>query len=584
MAKMLREYGTIDSRHNRIGTLSYFSLPVFSLFFFSIETAMTAFAKARIMFLQGVLVVCCALPVAGDDRTVMLLMAPKGPVFAEMNITVDDAPYRLWVTRFLMDKVDMNRDGELSIDELRLIPDRLRQQAKAGSPKRILRKASGSKEAESVKAEVFNNWFGKQLDRGFNVVAGAVQASEAVRLASHIDADSNGKVSRSEVEGASYALRFRDLDDDETFTASELMPYRDPRNQQAAVVPDAADLPFVQLTDTQTIKRAAAKIVARYGMADGLKCETLRMPETAPKPFDKDGDGLMTVSEVEAMLIQCPVHLVMNIRLSDRENASDLEIVVEGFANDFCIVESGRRGRSKLTVDEMPISIRARGGTKATRGMMVNFVLQRTSIYDEDKNGYLSEDEFPQMQQQLAMVQVTGSFQDVDLNGDEMVNRREIQAYIEKDTIATQSRIEVSVKQDGKTLFKLLDENADRRLSLRELNEGFDRLIEYDISDDGQLTEDELGTAYALQIGLGIAESMRIGSDRTMNGMMQGNSTDAILPGMAGLEGPEWFKRMDRNQDRDVSRREFLGPQNIFQQLDENSDGLLSATEAARIE
>jgi hypothetical protein len=57
-------------------------------------------------------------------------------------------------------------------------------------------------------------------------------------------------------------------------------------------------------------------------------------------------------------------------------------------------------------------------------------------------------------------------------------------------------------------------------------------------------------------------------------------STDAILPGVSGLSGPEWFRRMDRNQDRDVSYREFLAPRSIFEQLDKDSNGLLSATEA----
>lgn len=543
---------------------------------------MSVFAKTRILPVVAALTLIQLPRVAADDRTVMLLMAPRGPVLAEMNITVDGEPYRQWVTRYLAGKVDTNRDGELDVNELRLIPDRLVRQANAGSAKKMLRKSSGSKEADSVETEAFTLWFGRQLDRGFNVIASAVQASDGVRLASHIDADGNGKVSRAEVENGAFAMRFRDLDDDQTFTASELMPYRDPRNQQAAVVPDAANLPFVQLTDKQTIKRAAEKIVSRYGVDEGVPCEILRMTDADIRAFDADSDERLQPTELQALLAESPVHLTMNIRLSDRANASELMFEVSGPAKLFCEVSHTRRGRGKLVIDEMPIDIRTRSGTKDTRGMMVNFVLQRTSVYDEDKNGYLSEDEFPGMLQQLAQVQVTGSFQDVDLNADEMVNRNEIRDYIERDTIATQSKIEVSVKQDGKTLFNLLDDNSDRRLSLRELKHGFDGLLQYDLSRDEQLTEDELGTAYVLEIGLGVAESMRLGSMRSMNGM-QGNRTDAILPGLGGLEGPEWFRRMDRNQDRDVSAREFLGPREIFQRLDENADGLLSADEAEKL-
>ncbi len=44
--------------------------------------------------------------------------------------------------------------------------------------------------------------------------------------------------------------------------------------------------------------------------------------------------------------------------------------------------------------------------------------------------------------------------------------------------------------------------------------------------------------------------------------------------------GPEWFLAMDRNRDGDVSNREFLGPADDFRRLDEDGDGLLSASEA----
>lgn len=531
------------------------------------------------------LLVCCVPveTVASDtDQTTLVIMAPVGPVFVDMKISVDDKPYRLWVSTFLASRIDLNRDGKLTLNELQLIPERLVQQTKSGNAKRMLRRASGGKLSEAVDVQDFASWFADELNEGFSMIAGAVQPSEAVRLAAFVDENGDGNVSRAELEAGVRSMRFRDLDDDQTFTAAELMPYRDPRNQQAAIVPDAANLPFVQLTDSASRKRTAEQIIKRYGVTEK---ETTRLPQALlrlPSQPPGNSDESLSVEQLQEYLQQPEAQIQMDVRLSDRANASDLAVSIADAAREFCKATPDRRGRYKLAIDDMPIEIRSRGGTKDSRSFMVNFLLQRMAAYDEDKNGYLTEEEYPQLQQQMAsQLKVAGDFAAVDLNADGMLLRNEVKEYIERDAIATQSRIEVSVKQDGKTLFKLLDANTDRRLTQRELQEGFELLLPYDINKDDRLTESELGTAYTLRIGLGQAEALRIDSMQGMS--MQARSTDAILPGMSGLSGPEWFRRMDRNQDHDVSRREFLGPRRVFTKLDQNTDGLLSADEASQL-
>jgi hypothetical protein len=44
--------------------------------------------------------------------------------------------------------------------------------------------------------------------------------------------------------------------------------------------------------------------------------------------------------------------------------------------------------------------------------------------------------------------------------------------------------------------------------------------------------------------------------------------------------GPDWFHKMDRNHDGDISRREFLGPREQFDHLDRDNDGLIDPDEA----
>ena len=45
--------------------------------------------------------------------------------------------------------------------------------------------------------------------------------------------------------------------------------------------------------------------------------------------------------------------------------------------------------------------------------------------------------------------------------------------------------------------------------------------------------------------------------------------------------GPTWFRRMDRNGDGDLAWSEFLGPRDVFHQLDADHDGLIDPFEAA---
>ena len=46
--------------------------------------------------------------------------------------------------------------------------------------------------------------------------------------------------------------------------------------------------------------------------------------------------------------------------------------------------------------------------------------------------------------------------------------------------------------------------------------------------------------------------------------------------------GPLWFQRMDRNQDGDLTWKEFLGPRRVFEELDTDHDGLIDAKEAEK--
>jgi Ca2+-binding EF-hand superfamily protein len=48
----------------------------------------------------------------------------------------------------------------------------------------------------------------------------------------------------------------------------------------------------------------------------------------------------------------------------------------------------------------------------------------------------------------------------------------------------------------------------------------------------------------------------------------------------ASSTGPTWFRKMDRNNDGDLSPHEFVGSLEAFSKLDTDHDGLIDRQEA----
>jgi hypothetical protein len=133
----------------------------------------------------------------------------------------------------------------------------------------------------------------------------------------------------------------------------------------------------------------------------------------------------------------------------------------------------------------------------------------------------------------------------------------------------------------GSGLFELADTDGDGRLSLRELRNLVKLLDKLDTNGDGFLTWDELPRHYRAEFrpgsagGAGWEETVFLARAFTVL-----NGGGPPLP--VRTAGPLWFRKMDRNQDGDVSRREFLGSDEEFRRIDTDGDGLISAEEATR--
>lgn len=514
---------------------------------------------------------------AQADHATMIIMAPLGPVIADLRISVAKMPYRTWVSRFVATQMDVDKNGQLDSSELSLLTENVRRLGNISGPKEILASAVADPEATEVPAKRFTEWLQTRLPKSFDLIAQPQAADDAVRLTSLIDVNLDASVSDAELQQSLRTLRFRDLDNDETFSVSELMPYRDPRSQNSPVSPDVVNLPFFHVTDEASAKLAAERIIGRYGADETLVSSILRQG-AAPQ-----SDQRLTLDEIVAVLQKPEFHLTIDVKLSDRAGTSDIDVTIAPSAATFCRTTDDSFGQTAIVADGLPLKIVARGGGANNRAVTRGFLGQTFVMIDGDKNQYLDETEFSGIVGAMQQSGANGDFVTVDRNSDKMVTRDELFSFVERDLMAAASRIEVTVKQDGKTLFGLLDGNQDRRLSAREVKSGTSVLQKYDLNGDGSFAETELGTEYVLTLGLGRSELRRNSGMMGMQTMTMGGG-DAILPGLQGLNGPEWFRRMDRNQDGDVSPREFLGTSAQFATLDSDQDKLLSAAEAEAVE
>lgn len=146
-------------------------------------------------------------------------------------------------------------------------------------------------------------------------------------------------------------------------------------------------------------------------------------------------------------------------------------------------------------------------------------------------------------------------------NGDGSLSTAEFGGWLDLQERVAGAHVLLTVLDHGTGLFELLDADRDGALSVRELRGAW-----YRLSAEGCASNEKFDrTKLPRQLFATVS---------------RGHPVAAL--GAPPRTGPEWFRAMDRNGDGDVSRREFTGPAEVFDKLDTDQDGLLSATEAAK--
>jgi Ca2+-binding EF-hand superfamily protein len=548
-------------------------------------------------FIVLALTAACAqdpVPAATENNSSrqLIFLAENRPVFVRLRMKFQGRSFEAsWIdsVRALAASLDRNGDGTVTVKE-----------ADPAVVNALVRLAIGAADVPALGELDVQPKDGKvSIDEltealrpilsPFRLQAGRQAISRTDALFDQLDRDKDEQLTRPELAAIAGSLRPLDLDDDETISALELEPYNSPA--LTALMGESSErrerlnaLPAViELVPGESSFRPARVLLKKYdkgrGDVPGRPDGKLSLAEFAidPEVFaeaDKNSDDALDTDELRKLLGQPPIDLTLEVDFSSSAGATPATTRVEAGAN---LPKGGqvRRladGEVEFAVGKVRLDVHTDDG-KGAADQARRLLEQQFKAADANKNGYLEGKELAAIngpQSPLA-----GLAELIDRDGDGKLYLKELMTFADRQIEAARSRVVLTTDDQGRAIFGILDLDRDRRLGARELARTIDRVMSWDSDHDGRVSADEI--PYHFQVFLSRGE---------LRGL-SGDAARAPVPGsMAASRGAgtpasaDWFHKMDRNHDGDISRREFLGPREQFDRLDRDNDGLIDSEEA----
>jgi len=509
----------------------------------------------------------------------LLLLLPQAPLIVDLALFIDGKPYQHAMQQ-VVEKVvawaDTDADGKATWEEVSESPRFIYGQL-GNAPvnneeerKRLISLYDTNRNS-LVDIEEVPRFITRNAGRGRGFVLrsdsryrGFNRYESKLRLI--MDKNNDGLLSRDELKHAPEVINRFDADDDGVLYASDFESdasgpgpgmMRSSRPEAAFLISPHLDWSRVDYALRDT-----------YANGNRLRADNIQFSPECFLQLDTDGNGSLSSKELKQLsVIEADVKLIVRfgsntIDSKDREGTVSPSVQVKWFEKSrfslHAIDDSGAQARLQYGDVFMDIFANDRINTEMAEAGKV-----RLAALDADANGYLDEDEAI-----AGGLTQRYSFAAYDTNSDEKIYPDELQEFIDSQQVAMHSQIWARLFDVKDAVFISLDENHDGWLTPRETANVADVLHAWDKDGDGEVSHKEIPLTIELAFARGDMVNNR-----------DGLFTKAPTPGDRLINTPDWFSAMDLNADGDIDRREFLGVEVQFNDLDNDSDGFISGAE-----
>ncbi len=531
----------------------------------------------------------------------LMYLSKKRLAFVRLHIRIDGRGFRSLQDDYSTDlfrTLDADSNGVLDSDEITKLPPASRMSPPGRMSMRFrswrTRNKAGEPDAD-VTPDELKQYVRAVAGTPFSVAALQSGNQVQVDLFPKLDRNSDDVLDAEELEAARSTLQSFDINDDEMISLTELRSDGGSRyfgyqvrgsatNGRASKIVSS----FV-VVDTERPIAALQKLLQTYDtfvrdktsgarLKDSrLSRSELNMNEALFKQYDTNDDETLAKDELIALLRapQPDVEIAVDLKRGENDKATIRLLSAPGDFADGEIVARPDSDRSmRLTINKLEAIVKPDLDDASTQNYAQNYTA-RFKQADMDNNEYLDRNE-------IRFINIASrDFGRMDADRDGKIFLKEITGYIDDMVKLGKSLTALVVSDDNVTPFQLLDVNNDGRLSPRELGQAVVQFVQWDENSDRAISRNEVPDDTRIWFETGrpnlfgnvTAVRQRV-TQRRKRPEQNPKRTKAEKP-------PEWFAKMDHNRDGDVSRREFLGPTQLFSKLDLDSDGLLNSKEAA---